>query len=79
MVSGGGQSVFFWGKKEVFWGLPTPKTPNSPQFSEGDLEFQLLLGERLHLLDEVLEGRLQLVAHLPLHLGGTRGVKRPQN
>lgn len=40
----------------------------SPQVSEGHLELQLLLGQRLHLLDEVLEGRLELVPHFPLHL-----------
>lgn len=42
--------------------------PHSPQVSEGHLELQLLSSQRLHLLDEVLEGRLQLVPHLPLHL-----------
>lgn len=40
----------------------------SPQVSEGHLELQLFFSQRLHLLDEVLEGRLELVPHLPLHL-----------
>lgn len=40
----------------------------SPQVSEGHLELQLLLGQRLHLLDEVLESRLELVPHFALHL-----------
>lgn len=40
----------------------------SPQISEWHLELQLLLGQGLYLLDEVLEGRLELVPHFPLHL-----------
>lgn len=46
----------------------------SPQVSEGHLELQLLFSQRLHLLDEVLEGRLELVPHLPLHLLGVQVV-----
>ena len=47
---------------------------DSPEVSEGHLELQLLLRQRLHLLDEVLEGRLELVPHLPLHLLGVQVV-----
>lgn len=45
-----------------------------PQVSEGHLELQLLFSQRLHLLDEVLEGWLELVPHLPLHLLGVQVV-----
>jgi len=47
---------------------------HSPEVSEGNLELQLLLRQRLHLLDEVLEGRLELVPHLALHLLGVQVV-----
>lgn len=47
---------------------------DSPEVSEWHLELQLLLRQRLHLLDEVLEGRLELVPHLPLHLLGVQVV-----
>lgn len=50
------------------------KLIDSPQVSEGHLELQLLLGQRLHLLDEVLEGGLELVPHLALHLLGVQVV-----
>lgn len=46
----------------------------SPQVSEGHLELQLLFRQRLHLLDEVLERRLELVPHFPLHLLGVEVV-----
>lgn len=46
----------------------------SPEVSERHLELQLLFSQRLHLLDEVLEGRLELVPHLPLHLLGVQVV-----
>lgn len=46
----------------------------SPQVSEGHLELQLLFSQRLYLLDEVLEGRLELVPHLSLHLLGVQVV-----
>lgn len=40
----------------------------SPEISERNLELQLFFGERLDLLDEVLEGGLEFVSHLSLHL-----------
>lgn len=46
----------------------------SPQVSEGHLELQLLFSQRLHLLNEVLEGRFELVPHLSLHLLGIQVV-----
>lgn len=45
-----------------------------PQVPERHLELQLLFSERLHFLDEVLEGRLELVPHLSLHLLGVQVV-----
>lgn len=50
------------------------KYSSSPQVSEGNLKLQLLFRQRLHLLDEVLESRLQLMPHLPLHLLGVEVV-----
>lgn len=47
---------------------------DSPEVSERHLELQLLSGQRLHLLNEVLEGGLELVPHLALHLLGVQVV-----
>lgn len=47
---------------------------HSPEISEGNLKLQLLLSERLHLLDEVLEGGFEFVSHLSLHLLGVEVV-----
>ena len=76
LVSGSNCTSTSFGGTEACeaWRAPPGVNKDSPQVSEGDLELQLLLGQRLHLLDEVLEGRLELVAHLPLHLLGVEVV-----
>lgn len=68
-------SIYFHLYLSVVWRLSSIfNLFYSPQVSEGHLKLQLLLRQRLHLLDEVLEGRLQFMPHLPLHLLGVQVV-----
>ena len=85
-----GRKVTFWGSGWVlgvgkglfgalmgFWGARMGFLGGSPQLPEGHLELELLLGQSLHFLYEVLEGRLQFVPHLPFHLHPKNDPKTP--